>query len=100
MRFSWESRREVAIGVARGLAYLHEEIKPYIVHRDIKARNILLDRRLRPKVSDFGLAKLLRDDKSYISTQVAGTLYEISSFASSFFFFLFIKNSRQLTLFC
>ena len=54
MRFSWESRREVAIGVARGLAYLHEEIKPHVVHRDIKARNILLDQNLRPKVSDFG----------------------------------------------
>ncbi|KAI9122144.1 hypothetical protein K1719_006833 [Acacia pycnantha] len=84
MRFSWGSRREVAIGVARGLAYLHEEIKPYIVHRDIKARNILLDRNLRPKVSDFGLAKLLRDDKSYVSTQVAGTLgYLAPEYASS-----------------
>ncbi|XP_028775157.1 putative serine/threonine-protein kinase [Neltuma alba] len=84
MRFDWESRREVSIGVARGLAYLHEEVKPYIVHRDIKARNILLDRRLRPKVSDFGLAKLLRDDKSYVSTQVAGTLgYLAPEYASS-----------------
>lgn len=75
IRFTWELRRLVCIGVARGLAYLHEQIKPYIVHRDIKARNILLDRNLHPKVSDFGLAKLLRDDNSYISTQVAGTLY-------------------------
>ncbi|XP_054800774.1 putative serine/threonine-protein kinase [Prosopis cineraria] len=84
MRFNWESRRDICIGVARGLAYLHEEIRPYIVHRDIKARNILLDRRLRPKLSDFGLAKLLRDDKSYVSTQVAGTLgYLAPEYASS-----------------
>ena len=74
MKFSWELRRDVSIGVARGLAYLHEEINPHIVHRDIKASNILLDQNLTAKVSDFGLAKLLRDEKSHISTKVAGTL--------------------------
>ena len=74
MRFSWEARRDVTIGVARGLAFLHEELRPHIVHRDIKASNILLDRNFTPKVADFGLAKLLRDEKSYISTRVAGTL--------------------------
>ncbi|KAI4349157.1 hypothetical protein L6164_009789 [Bauhinia variegata] len=73
-KFSWETRRNVTIGVARGLVYLHEEVKPRIVHRDIKAGNILLDANLTPKVSDFGLAKLLRDENSYISTRVAGTL--------------------------
>ncbi|XP_019444346.1 PREDICTED: putative serine/threonine-protein kinase [Lupinus angustifolius] len=84
MRFSWETRRNISIGVASVLAFLHEELKPHIVHRDIKARNILLDRNFTPKVSDFGLARLLRDEKSYISTQVAGTLgYLAPEYASS-----------------
>ncbi|KAJ1443832.1 Serine-threonine/tyrosine-protein kinase, catalytic domain [Sesbania bispinosa] len=84
MRFSWEIRRDVCIGVARVLAFLHEELKPHIVHRDIKASNILLDRNLTPKVSDFGLAKLLRDEKSHITTRVAGTFgYLAPEYASS-----------------
>lgn len=74
MRFNWEIRKDVSIGVARGLDFLHEELKPHIVHRDIKAKNILLDSNFIPKVSDFGLAKLLRDETSHISTRVAGTL--------------------------
>ncbi|KAL1313705.1 putative serine/threonine-protein kinase isoform X2 [Arachis ipaensis] len=84
MRFNWEARKEVSIGVASVLAFLHEELKPHILHRDIKSSNILLDRDFTPKVSDFGLAKLLRDDKSYISTRVAGTLgYLAPEYASS-----------------
>ncbi|XP_027934460.1 putative serine/threonine-protein kinase [Vigna unguiculata] len=84
MRFTWETRREVSIGVARGLDFLHEELKPHIVHRDIKAKNILLDQNFTPKVSDFGLAKLLRDEASYISTRVAGTLgYLAPEYANS-----------------
>ncbi|KAK7337061.1 hypothetical protein VNO77_17619 [Canavalia gladiata] len=73
MRFRWEARRDVSIGVASVIAFLHEQLNPHIVHRDIKSSNILLDRNFAPKVSDFGLAKILRDDKSYISTRVAGT---------------------------
>ncbi|GAA0143867.1 transmembrane signal receptor [Lithospermum erythrorhizon] len=72
--FSWELRRKISLGVARALSYLHEEINPHIVHRDIKAGNILLDQNFTPKVSDFGLARLFRDDMSHISTRVAGTL--------------------------
>lgn len=84
MRFSWQTRKEVSIGVARGLDFLHEDLKPHIVHRDIKAKNILLDRNFTPKVSDFGLAKLLRDEASYISTRVAGTLgYLAPEYANS-----------------
>ncbi|KAG5002977.1 hypothetical protein AAZX31_10G050100 [Glycine max] len=84
MRFNWEIRKDVSIGVARGLDFLHEELKPHIVHRDIKAKNILLDRNFIPKVSDFGLAKLLRDETSYISTRVAGTLgYLAPEYANS-----------------
>lgn len=72
--FSWELRRDISLGVARGLIYLHEEVQPHIVHRDIKASNILLDRDFIPKISDFGLAKLFTNNISHISTNVAGTL--------------------------
>ncbi|CAL1399264.1 unnamed protein product [Linum trigynum] len=75
MKFSWEARRHVSVGVARGIAYLHEEVKPHVLQRDIKASNILLDDHFTPKVSDFGLStRTLRDNSSYVSTRVAGTL--------------------------
>lgn len=73
-RFSWALRKRVAVGVAQGLCYLHEEVNPHIIHRDIKASNILVDGDFTPKLADFGLAKLFRDNVSYISTRVAGTL--------------------------
>ncbi|XP_027071513.2 putative serine/threonine-protein kinase isoform X1 [Coffea arabica] len=78
MKFSWKLRRDISIGVARGLVYLHEQVTPHIVHRDIKPSNILLDLHFTPKLGDFGLAKLFRDDASYISTRVAGTLGYLS----------------------
>lgn len=74
MKFGWEARRGISLGVGRGLAYLHEEVRPHIIHRDIKAANILLDQNLAPKISDFGLSKLFVDSRSHISTRVAGTL--------------------------
>ncbi|XWS16900.1 hypothetical protein CRYUN_Cryun33cG0021200 [Craigia yunnanensis] len=74
MQFSWQARRNICIGVAKGLAFLHEEVRPHIVHRDIKASNILLDNNLMPKISDFGLAKLFPDNLTHISTRVAGTV--------------------------
>ncbi|XP_050219786.1 cold-responsive protein kinase 1-like [Mercurialis annua] len=73
IQFSWPVRRKICIGVAQGLAFLHEEVQPHIVHRDIKASNILLDRNLMPKISDFGLAKLFPNNETHISTRVAGT---------------------------
>ncbi|KAH0455971.1 hypothetical protein IEQ34_016003 [Dendrobium chrysotoxum] len=74
IQFSWATRSKICIGVARGLAFLHEEHQPHIVHRDIKASNVLLDKNLTPKISDFGFARLLPSNATHISTGVAGTL--------------------------
>ncbi|XP_020888795.1 probable leucine-rich repeat receptor-like serine/threonine-protein kinase At3g14840 [Arabidopsis lyrata subsp. lyrata] len=70
---NWPMRQKICVGIARGLAYLHEESRLKIVHRDIKATNVLLDKELNPKISDFGLAKLDEEENTHISTRVAGT---------------------------
>ncbi|KAI7986460.1 LRR receptor-like serine/threonine-protein kinase FEI 1 [Camellia lanceoleosa] len=70
---NWNARLRIAFGSARGLAYLHHDCCPRIVHRDIKSSNILLDENLEPHVSDFGLAKLLVDEDAHVTTVVAGT---------------------------
>ncbi|XP_030479933.1 probable LRR receptor-like serine/threonine-protein kinase At1g56140 isoform X1 [Cannabis sativa] len=74
LHLDWPTRFNICLGIARGLAYLHEESSPRIVHRDVKASNILLDDALCPKISDFGLAKLYDDNKTHMSTRVAGTI--------------------------
>ncbi|KAK4479090.1 hypothetical protein RD792_014601, partial [Penstemon davidsonii] len=74
LNMDWPTRRKICIGIARGLAYLHEESRIKVVHRDIKATNVLLDKNLAPKISDFGLAKLDEEDNTHISTRIAGTL--------------------------
>ncbi|XP_039171510.1 probable leucine-rich repeat receptor-like serine/threonine-protein kinase At3g14840 [Eucalyptus grandis] len=73
LKLDWWTRHKICVGIARGLAYLHEESRLKIVHRDIKATNILLDKDLNPKISDFGLAKLDEEDNTHISTKIAGT---------------------------
>ncbi|KAK6126886.1 hypothetical protein DH2020_039371 [Rehmannia glutinosa] len=71
IKLYWERRSAICMGTARGLAFLHEELVPHIVHRDIKASNILLDKDFIPKIGDFGLAKLFPDDITHISTKIA-----------------------------
>ncbi|KAE9618153.1 hypothetical protein Lal_00041851 [Lupinus albus] len=69
----WPKRAAICLGTASGLRFLHEEAQPRIVHRDIKASNILLDGNFNPKIGDFGLAKLFPDNITHVSTRVAGT---------------------------
>ncbi|KAK4792764.1 hypothetical protein SAY86_023199 [Trapa natans] len=69
----WPTRLKIALGSAKGLAYLHEDCHPRIIHRDIKGANILLDNSFEAKVADFGLAKLTSDNYTHVSTRVMGT---------------------------
>ncbi|KAK6917523.1 Protein kinase domain [Dillenia turbinata] len=73
IKLDWQRRSNICMGTAKGLKYLHEEVEPHIVHRDIKASNILLDRDYNPKIGDFGLAKFFPDTITHISTRIAGT---------------------------
>ncbi|KAL7612870.1 hypothetical protein Lser_V15G06978 [Lactuca serriola] len=71
---NWKQRFDIIFGTARGLAYLHEQYHVTIIHRDIKTSNILLDNEFQPKIADFGLIRLLPEDKTHVSTKFAGSL--------------------------
>ena len=70
---SWQRRYDIIVGVAKGLLYLHEDAHDCIIHRDIKASNILLDEKWVPKIADFGMAKLYPEGQTHINTRIAGT---------------------------
>ncbi|ESQ37165.1 hypothetical protein EUTSA_v10002434mg [Eutrema salsugineum] len=80
----WSTRLKIALGSAKGLSYLHEDCNPKIIHRDIKAANILMDFKFEAKVADFGLAKIASDTNTHVSTRVMGTFgYLAPEYAAS-----------------
>ncbi|XP_061374929.1 LRR receptor-like serine/threonine-protein kinase ERECTA [Gastrolobium bilobum] len=73
-RLDWDLRLKIALGAAQGLAYLHHDCSPRIIHRDVKSPNILLDKNFEPHLTDFGIAKSLCPSKSHTSTFIMGTI--------------------------
>ncbi|EEC72035.1 hypothetical protein OsI_04936 [Oryza sativa Indica Group] len=69
----WPDRLKICLGSARGLAFLHHGFVPHIIHRDMKSSNILLDENFEPRVSDFGLARIISACETHVSTDIAGT---------------------------
>ena len=70
----WDTRYAIIKGICMGLKYLHEELEPPIYHLDLKPTNILLDENMVPKIADFGLSRLFREEQTRITKSSMGTL--------------------------
>ena len=87
----WDARMKIALGAARGLAYLHEDSNPCVIHHDFKASNVLVEDDFTPKVLYFGLAREATKGSRHISTRVMGT------FGQSYYFKVIILQFYQFT---